>query len=191
MTGFYASIMFIGILLVLVSLVWIAYDKKKYLEDEKRMDEKKEELLKIISDADLMIDELNRISDYVVSEMDKKSKEVQNAIESMSEKVKSISNEKVKSISNEKEKNKSKENNALIKDKTLGTGRLSKEVGYVFNAEPSIDKSYKKLNDKVIAVNSKHKEVLALAQRGLNETEIAKKLSMGKGEIQLILGVNK
>ena len=183
MTGFYASIMFIGILLVLVSLVWIAYDKKKYLEDEKRMDEKKEELLKIISDADLMIDELNRISDYVVSEMDKKSKEVQNAIESMSE--------KVKSISNEKEKNKSKENNALIKDKTLGTGRLSKEVGYVFNAEPSIDKSYKKLNDKVIAVNSKHKEVLALAQRGLNETEIAKKLSMGKGEIQLILGVNK
>jgi len=46
-------------------------------------------------------------------------------------------------------------------------------------------------DEKVIPINSKHKEVLALAQKGLNETEIAKKLSMGKGEIQLILGVNK
>lgn len=175
MTGFYASIMFIGILLVLISLVLIAYDKKKYLEDEKRIDDKKEELLKIISDADLMIEELNRISDYVVSEVEKKSKEVENAIESMNEKVKNVS----------------KENNALINDNALETGRFSKGVGCAFNAEPSIVKSYKKINDKVIAVNSKHKEVIALAQRGFNETEIAKKLSMGKGEIQLILGLNK
>ncbi|NLP13452.1 MAG: hypothetical protein GX383_02995 [Clostridium sp.] len=175
MTGFYASIMFIGILLILISLIWIAYDKKKCLEDEKRIDEKKEELLKIISDAELMIDELNRVSDYVVSEVEKKSKEVQNAVESMNKKVKNIS----------------QENNVLIKDNEFGIERLPKGGGYAFNAEPPIIKSHKKIDEKVIAVNSKHKEVIALAQKGLNETEIAKKLSMGKGEIQLILGVNK
>ncbi|HOQ38286.1 MAG TPA: hypothetical protein PLR73_11360 [Acetivibrio sp.] len=175
MTGFYVSIMFIGILLILISMVWIAYDKKKFLEDEKRFDEKKEVLSKIIADAELMIDELNRISDYIVSEVDKKSKEVQKAFESIDEKAKSIS----------------QDNDALIKDNGFDTGRLPNGGGFVINAEPSLVKSHRMIDEKIIAVNSKHKEVIALAQRGFNETEIAKKLSMGKGEIQLILGVNK
>lgn len=48
-----------------------------------------------------------------------------------------------------------------------------------------------KTKEKPILSNKKHMEVINLAHKGLNETEIARKLNMGKGEIQLILGVNR
>ena len=43
----------------------------------------------------------------------------------------------------------------------------------------------------VMPLNIRHKEVLELAENGMNDTEIAKKLNMGKGEVQLILGMTK
>jgi orotate phosphoribosyltransferase-like protein len=52
-------------------------------------------------------------------------------------------------------------------------------------------KGVSKVKEKIISINNKHNEVITLANKGLNETEIARKLNMGKGEIQLILGVNR
>ena len=46
-------------------------------------------------------------------------------------------------------------------------------------------------SEKVIPINSKYNEVLRLAECGLNEVDIAKRLNMGKGEIQLIMGLNR
>ncbi|MFZ5987410.1 MAG: DUF6115 domain-containing protein [Bacillota bacterium] len=186
MISFYASIMFIGILLIMISLVWIAFERKKGLDDENRIDEKREELLRIIADAEMMVEELNKFSDYIVSQVDQKNREALETIKYMEEKAKIIMEESVDA---------------------LNVGRVGAGVSIVNgNSDLIIDniifeeantvktvknKPQSKVKEKVIPINSRHKEVISLAQRGFNETEIARKLSMGKGEIRLILGVNK
>lgn len=201
MVGFYASIMFIGIVLILVSLVWIAFDKKKTFDDEKRMDDKREELTKIISDADLMVEELNKFSDYIVSLVDQKNLEALDAIKNLEEKVKSIAEEKsvvLKGRAFEAERVASGSQFVLSAQSASSfiNGTCDLIIDNIMHEETSSVKSSRskpqgKIKEKVIPINSKHKEVITLAQKGLDETEIAKKLSMGKGEIQLILGVNR
>src|SRR5690606_40959272 len=80
--------MFVGILLMAVSLVWIAFDKKKESDDKEVLEEKKETLVSVISDAELMIEELNNISDYLVSHIDKKRQEVMDTMKEANEKIK-------------------------------------------------------------------------------------------------------
>jgi len=46
-------------------------------------------------------------------------------------------------------------------------------------------------NNMPLNLNSKQREVLKLANEGLSDTEIAKRLNIGKGEVQLILGLNR
>lgn len=201
MVGFYVSIMFIGILLILVSLIWIAFDKKKSIEDEKRIDEKKEELVKIITDADLMVEELNKFSDYIISQVDQKNRESLDLIKDAEERLEKLTKESSKVLpdcGNESKVSAVKERFVLNTDDSFVDGRsdlvidsISFEDVPVSAARPYQIKLQGITNEKVIPINSKHKEVLALAKKGLNETEIAKKLSIGKGEIQLILGVNK
>jgi len=42
-----------------------------------------------------------------------------------------------------------------------------------------------------MTLSFKHREVLKLATEGLSDTEIAKRMNIGKGEVQLILGLNR
>jgi len=46
-------------------------------------------------------------------------------------------------------------------------------------------------NNMPLNLKSKQREVLKLANEGLSDTEIAKRLNIGKGEVQLILGLNR
>lgn len=93
MTGFYASMMFIGILLIIVSLVLIFLDKWKSSETEKRIDQKREELAKIIADADLMVQELNKFSDYIISQVEQKNKETLDLIKNAEERLEKLTKE--------------------------------------------------------------------------------------------------
>ncbi|MDQ2085864.1 hypothetical protein RBH29_05360 [Herbivorax sp. ANBcel31] len=184
MTGFYVSIMFMGILLMVISLVWIAFDKKKYLDSENVLEEKKEMLVSVISDAEQMIEELNNLSDYVVSNISEKRQEVIDTIEKADKKIKEIKEEKISTKVDGtyfSEANKSPIDNK----NTVFRNILSEEK----DVAKSFAKS--KVEKKVVSINNRHKEVIDLSQSGLNETQIAKKLNMGKGEIQLILGINK
>ncbi|RXE60234.1 DUF6115 domain-containing protein [Acetivibrio mesophilus] len=201
MAGFYVSMMFIGILLVLASLILIVFDKKKSIEADKRIDEKKEELSKIIADADLMVEELNKFSDYVISQVEQKNKETLALIKDAEERLEKLSKESTNVLIESRDESKAsadKDRFVLNTGDSFVEGRSDLIIDSIkFEDQPaSAAKPYQiKLqgitDEKVIPINSKHKEVLALAQKGLNETEIAKKLSIGKGEIQLILGVNK
>ncbi|NLK86656.1 MAG: hypothetical protein GX279_04090, partial [Clostridiaceae bacterium] len=76
MSGFYVSLIFIGILLSIISLILILIDKKNIFVFRKAFDDKKQELVEIINDAEQMIDELNRFSDYIVSQIDVKNEEL-------------------------------------------------------------------------------------------------------------------
>lgn len=189
MMGFYVSIMFIGIILILVSIFWIAIDRKKTIDEKDRLDEKREELVRIINDAELMVEELNKFSDYIVSQIDQKNSEACKMIqkaEDIMEKFKHenyINNIDIKFDRAQPDFTHIKENSEIIIESIV-----SERLQNIKNIKAM---SSGKLNEKVISINSKHKEVINLSHKGLNETEIARRLNMGKGEIQLILGVNK
>jgi len=190
---FYISIIFSGIVLIIVALVSVLFDRKKSWDFEKRIDEKKQELLEIISDAEEMVSELNRISDYIVAQVNAKNDEILQSLRRYESKVMEINSKLYKA-----------DDNAKI-EKDIGEKQKQKEIGIDIKSDLIIesinvdDFSPKKAdnvmevksNEKVIPINAKHREVLQLAEKGLTDTEIAKRLNMGKGEIQLILDLNR
>lgn len=199
MVGFYSSIIFIGIILIIASIIWIMYDKKEAYDMELRMDEKKAELINIIRDAEIMIEELNRFSDYVITRIEEKNNEMDIKFIEAEQLIEAIKNE-MASFSNLQKETEEKsysidippilqETDSIKKNETVNLNNDEDLVTSNSNAED--EASLSKSKDKVVTLNSKHNEVLMLAQKGLNETEIARKLNMGKGEIQLILGVNR
>lgn len=213
MVGFYVSIMFLGIMLILFSLLWIAYDRKKSFDHAMELKDKKEELINIINDAELIVEELNKFSDYVVTKVDEKSKEIVDILKNAEEKkalyqkedfivesvklkkaVNSSINRRVDSISASKkreyvsnlEKSESKaEIKVENKVETKSQGNFETKTETKDGAEFKTKCHVK--SDNVIHINGKYKEVIDLSNNGLNETEIARKLNMGKGEIRLIL----
>ncbi len=75
MGAFYVSIIFLGILLIIGSLFFIAMDKVNGKDFFKEFDRKKEEMFNLIQDSEDMIQELNKISDYVVTTISEKNQE--------------------------------------------------------------------------------------------------------------------
>jgi DNA-binding NarL/FixJ family response regulator len=202
LNNFYVSIIFLGITLILISLVWIAYDKKKSDDYTKTLSEKKEELIEIISDADQMVEEMNKFSDYIATQMELKNEELCSNLKAVEDKLKQISvrvheSVDVKPIPVEK----------VVNGAPIGVYMKTKSAVFEQSSDLNIEnqmfehsnispynqnqRQQYKIKDNVIPLNGRHKEVLNLYENGLNETEIAKRLNMGKGEVQLILGVNK
>ena len=96
MDELYASKFFLGIIFILILALCIFHFKKKsYISAKKRYNAKKRELEKIIGEAEEMIDELNRLSDYIVSQVDGKSRELNENLERAEEKIAAMS-EKLK-----------------------------------------------------------------------------------------------
>ena len=56
---------------------------------------------------------------------------------------------------------------------------------------PSVQQTGVKRADKVIPLKNKYSEVIRLSGEGLQSTAIAQKLNMGKGEVELILGLRR
>ncbi|MDF2986664.1 MAG: hypothetical protein K0R50_2174, partial [Eubacterium sp.] len=75
MEAFYVSIIFLGVLLVIGSLFFIAMDKVNGKDFFKEFDRKKEEMFNLIQDSEEMVQELNRLSDYVVNVISDKNQE--------------------------------------------------------------------------------------------------------------------
>ena len=179
MNQFYVSMIFIGIILVLISLIWIAYDRNKGNNYEKRLEEKKEQLVGIISDAEQMIDELNRFSDYIVTQVDTKKDELLYNLQHLDE----LKNELKSSVQQTREET-AAEDEGLQDAAGHAPAASAQSSAAVVKALPK-----HKNQDNVI--NKRNYEVLRLASRGLSETEIARTLNIGKGETELILQLNK
>lgn len=201
MNQFYVSIIFLGITLILVSLVCIAYDRKKSDDYVKRLGEKKEELIDIISDAEQMVEEMNKFSDYIATQMELKNEELSANLKVIDDKLTNISlrvheNADLSKVQQDK----------VVNGSPVGLFVKAKGSGFEHNSDLVIDKMsyencnnaymqnqkpYNRIKDNIIPLNGRHKEVISLAENGLNVTEIARRLNIGKGEVQLILGVNR
>lgn len=196
MVGFYSSIIFVGIILIVVSFIWIVFDRKNAFDTELRMDEKKSELIRIIRDAEMMVEELNKFSDYVVTQIGEKNAEMNARFKEAEKLIETI---RVETTSFHNKRNEVIGNSCSIdtNPKLLEVNPVKKKDAENKKPDENVVNSGKnmkvvsKSKEKIISINNKHSEVITLANKGLNETEIARKLNIGKGEIQLILGVNR
>ncbi|MCX7922404.1 MAG: hypothetical protein N3B21_10410 [Clostridia bacterium] len=200
MEGFFVSIIFLGIVIIAVALVMIAYDRKKSHDYVKQLEGNKKELLNIITDAEEMVRELNRFSDYIVTQIDAKNLEVNENLRRVEEKIKHIDLkliEQDQQIAQKYQKtvNISPKEDVAIQNnvQSIITKEEEKALDEITNGV-NVEKNKRtdnKSGDKVINLNSRYREVIQLADNGLDNTEIAKKLNMGKGEIELIIGLNR
>lgn len=231
MSGFYVTFIFLGVLLVIVSLICIFLDKKKVFNFSKTFDAKKQELAEIISDAELMIDELNNYSDYIVNQMDLKNEELSRNLKEATQKIESL-RQKAKSIN--KESNIEHEvvdeaveiaieeaandeavddiamrsseaavlTNSLSKTR-ISTIKNSSTLAVAVNSADAVAAAYTRASDrhihsranarkdKVIPLGNKYSEVLRYSREGMKSLDIARELNMGKGEVELIIGLKK
>ena len=217
MNSFYVSMIFIGIILILVSLIWVAFEKKSSFSLLNRMEEKKQDMVSIISDAEQMIEELNKFSDYIVTQMDVKNEELSDNLKKADEEISQLReriaeqmaevpqktelpNENIKEVNTEvasvmvvngssleEVQNKSEQFAMQKSDLIIESVAYEQRIpnNYQFKRQPI------RKNEKIIPINNRYKEVIRLSNDGFNDTEIAKKLNMGKGEIQLIMELNK
>lgn len=221
MNQFYVSLIFFGIILIVFSLIWVVLDKKKVFSFVKNFDQKKQELVEIINDAEQMIEELNKFSDYIVTQMDLKNEELRMHLKQANDEIKNLS-QRAQSICGfvneiKVEAKAQAQAETIIEMKPVASavavnggimeaGVRPQEPLFKYNSNFIIenmdfeDTSYKttpvqkaliKKTEKVIPINNKYREVLRLSESGFCDVEIAKKLNMGIGEIELILGISK
>lgn len=211
---FFISIIFLGIILIVLSLLWILFDRKKSGDYTKKLEEKKDELVRVISDSEQMLEELNKFSDYIVTQISAKNDELSNTLQKVDNKLQQVntasseSKEEIKTIEPEVVENAEEEKQDQGHFKQSGGSNIDYKLGIEEETNGKIDlvldglehqnKSavytqsqilQKNSNSKITPINSRHKDVVQLAEKGLSEAEIAKALNIGKGEIKLILGM--
>ncbi|MBZ4645891.1 MAG: hypothetical protein PWR27_18 [Petroclostridium sp.] len=135
---------------------------------------KTKQLEKMLDNADQMIDELNRLADYVAVRIEEENTKLLRTITDLDEKVKSVF-EVDGSLSN-----KIGEANSLIEH----LNQLQEKLGNIScNSTENGSTTY--------ISNPKYIEILRMAENGISVREIAKKLNVGQGEVQLLLGIKK
>jgi len=175
-----------SVFLVIFSLIFLLLFKRWSKCEIARVEKKKKELEEILNTADQMIDELNRFSDYVITNLEEKSSAVEEMVFSLENKINNNKEylESIKPLEIKEQK--------IVKAKTIipFQSRASTEVNtnWYTNKKNVPNESR---NLKLQANSSKTAQILQLAKNGLNETEIARKLNVGRGEIQLVLGMSK
>jgi hypothetical protein len=215
MSGFYVSLIFIGILLSIISLILILIDKKNIFVFRKAFDDKKQELVEIINDAEQMIDELNRFSDYIVSQIDVKNEELNANMKEAEKKLSALEERAVTIVDSMR--------TIDVKIQDHGVSDAVQNIsanGYKEAVEPDIEKAADlelpsvavnapgraaevysrnaggttgavKRREKVIPFSNRYSEVLRLSNEGMGDLQIAKSLNMGKGEVELIIGLKR
>ena len=211
--NFYVTMVFLDIVLVVFSLIWVALEKKRVFNFTKGFEDKKQELTEIINDAEQMIEELNKFSDYIVTQMDLKNEELSMNLRKAEEEIKHLG-QKAQSVKASVpefatvEEVKAEYKPAAVVHGTAGEAapmsveaKSRQAVEYaaeninfdkiVYKPVHQPSRPTAKKAEKVIPINNRYSEVLRLSESGLGEPEIAKMLNMGKGEVSLILGINK
>jgi len=184
---FFAFLNALSVFLVIFSLIFLLLFRRWGKREFARIEKKKKELEEILNTADQMIDELNRFSDYVITNLEEKSLTVEKMVFSLENKINHNKEylENIKPLEIETKE----QNIENVKTIIPFQSRASAAVNTKWHVNKNIPNENR--NIKLKANSSKTAQILQLAEEGLNETEIAKKLNVGRGEIQLVLGMSK
>jgi hypothetical protein len=221
----------LGIILGLISsafgLILIIKAKQQNGMKDTVIEEKIDKLNSTLDACDKMIDELNKLSDYIITNVEEKSVELKGVIDTADKKISEINSQTYSVIKSAPFVDNENTSDAVQKPKRKTTSKTSKKKAnldleeskeknaalnaYMASKQIAMEIEEKREEPKYIldtviindnenrdkskmfafVVNQKSKEVLELSKQGMDTTEIAKKLGIGKGEIELILGLKK
>lgn len=141
-------------ILFVVSTVRMVSVKHWMKSQIKILEDKKNELDEMIFSASDMVHELNHVSDYVVTTIDKKNCELSDTIKSANDKLVEF-----------------------------------REIFEMQNKEKVIEFPSNGISQAV--VHNRKNEIESLYNDGYEVSEIARELGIGKGEIELLLGISE
>ncbi len=233
MGAFYVSIIFVGILLIIGSLIFIAMDKVNGKDFFREFDRKKDEMFNLIQDSEEMIQELNKMSDYVVTMISEKNQEyfekVNNSVTytpsipvrikpippvpvtnvpelELTDKAETVIREEVASESQEALQSKAPElvseivEEAETKEAETEAFKENTKEDTDYREKHEVNKWMSNITERLtetdanksrLVLNPKRREVLKMIEQGMSNDEIADKIKIGKGEIDLIRGLSK
>lgn len=215
MYAFYAIMMLLGVMMLLFSFFMLIIERKKAVELNDKLLNNEENLVEVINDAELIVEEMNLFSDFLLERMDSKAKEIQqlllDAEQKMAHTQQGIAasleshpanqglHTQVLHLEESVQHAMKKAANGEAYPNTV-TVPAKDDLGEQAYETPEVDlvaDELKHLNvsvlasEKIIPLNPKHRNVYALYEKGYGEVEIAKILKMGAGEVRLILGVKR
>ncbi|NLO93212.1 MAG: hypothetical protein GX389_03015 [Clostridiaceae bacterium] len=181
MTGFFTCIILIGSGLVVFSFFLLLYEKKRLHDYRKDLRERKEDIVQIIEDAEELITEINRFSEYTVNQIEEKNQILTNTISDADLRIELLqSNEFIR-------QNIEPSYEADVRQESEHIAYDAASVSRIINEDKSRTEELTAANKgKILTFDIKRREIIKLAKSGLDSTEIARILNCGKGEIELI-----
>lgn len=171
MAVFFTCIILIGSGLTLFALVLMLFEKKRLHDYRSDLREKKEDLIKVIEDAEELVNEMNRFAEYTVTQLEEKNDALLKSIAEADLKIKRLDSVNIEEDSG---------NIPVVYDESAVSQILEEEKPDTYGIEAAPRKC------KVLTFDLKRREIIKLAKSGLDSTEIARLLNCGKGEIELI-----
>jgi len=206
MDSVFKGLLIVGILLVLICLIIFFIERKRFFTYLRLADEKKEQLKEILTDAKTMMEELNNLSTCIIDVIEEKKADFKNNVRYIETEIRQIKTEIDRLGSKAEEVNSKTEeifkalydmnftrSQSAFANRAAYTG-LNTAAGIsmadISSTNDSINFANKANQDRKNILNNKYSEVVRLYRSGMDETEIARKLNMGVGEIQLVLQFN-
>ncbi|NLL67033.1 MAG: hypothetical protein GX236_04950 [Clostridiaceae bacterium] len=176
MTLFFTCIIFVGSGLTLFALLLMLYEKKRLHDYRGDLKEGKDALIKVIEDAEELISEMNRFSDYAVTQIEEKNNILLDSIAEADLKIQILDSMVMEEETSCREPLLTPVYDEASIDRILEEDKPVKD-------ENKPDYANK---GKVLTFDLKRREIIKLAKAGKDSTEIARLLNCGKGEIELI-----
>ncbi len=177
MAVFFTCIILIGSVITLVAFFLMLAEKRRLHDYRTDVKEKKEDLIKVIEDAEELISEMNRFSDYVVTQIEEKHTSLTGSIKEAELKIE-LFNSPLKPVE--------RVNAAPLYDEA-SIEKIIEEKQPAPDSHTSLENQTIPIRKgKVLTFDVKRREIMKLAKKGLDSTEIARQLNCGKGEIELI-----
>lgn len=177
MDVFFTCIIFVGSGLTIFAFLLILYEKNRLHDYRGDLKEKKDELIKVIEDAEELISEMNRFSDYTVTQIEEKNSVLLDTLAEADLKIMQIDSMIMEEVS--------------VSEHELASVSIYDEDSVTKIIEEEKPKNNEKIpshvgKGKVLTFDLKRREIIKLAKAGIESTEIARILNCGKGEIELI-----
>jgi hypothetical protein len=188
---FYAVVILVGVICLVISIFMYLLDKKRSHEVMESLGSKTTKIYEAIQDAEQIVLEMNNFSDYLLSRIDAKVQELE-------DKIPAEENIVFKEFGGKPWGNREvimKEEIALQEKQELHEtmerkGNIGKKIDLKVEGEKiDLKGLYGLGKEKLSTLNPKHKEIYLLKESGLEDIEIAKELGVGIGEVRLILGM--
>lgn len=206
-------------MLAVILTMFIFLCKRKVISFISNYEAKKKELNDIVIDAEEMIKELNKFSEYIADQVELKNDEMNRNIKAAEEKAillqqrvdsmiissrnikKNRKNENEASstaeVSEKKTEPKNQEidqtneyENAMAASNSVGIAGSPAILAYASHQRNTVNQPQKK-SEKIIPLTTKYSKVIKMSQENMSVQEIAKELNIGKGEVELILDMRR